>query len=233
MAERLPSWAPGKTRDSVEAFLEQVVDVPVEQRVACFDNDGTLWCERPTYVQFDFFIDVLKSAVREDPGLAEQQEFAALLSGDQNAIGELGLARIAVALTGLCEGLTPEDFTARAREFMATAMHPVLDRPLRTNTYVPMLELIDELRRLDFAVTIVTGGGTEFVRAVSDELYGVPPEAVVGTPDRVRLHRRRRPPGPAPVLAAARRRQRGRGQGGQHPDPARQAPDPRRRQLGR
>ncbi len=177
----LPSWRPGPTRDAVLAFLDEAAQVPVEKRVACLDNDGTLWCEKPTYVQFDFFIDVLKTAVGKDPSLAQKPEFAALLSGDAAAIGEIGLERIALALAGLCAGVTPDAFTAQVREFMATATHAVLNRPLRTNTYQPMLELLAELRRLDFAVMIVTGGGTEFVRAVSQDLYGVPPEAVVGT----------------------------------------------------
>ena len=149
--------------------------------MACFDNDGTLWCERPTYVQFDFLMDALKAAVSADPGVGESAEFAALLSGDQAAIGELGLARIAMALTGLFQGFTPEEFTARVRDFMARATHRTLGRPLRSNTYLPMQELVAELRRRDFAVFIVSGGGTEFVRAISFDLYGVPAEAVVGS----------------------------------------------------
>ena len=177
----LPSWRPGTTRDAIVAFLDGVLEVPVEQRVACFDNDGTLWCERPTYVQFDFFVDALKSAVQADPSRAETPEFAALLSGDQAAIGDLGLERIALALTSLFEGISPDEFTRRARTFMVQAQHPTLGRPLLSNAYLPMLELIEELRRRDVTVTIVTGGGTEFVRAVSQQLYGVPPEAVVGT----------------------------------------------------
>jgi phosphoserine phosphatase len=181
VAERLPSWRPGRARDAVEHFLDQAVDLPVEQRVACFDNDGTLWCERPAYVQLSFFVDVLRSAVAEDALLGDRPEFAALLGGDSAALGEIGLERVALALTGLCEGLSAEEFTARVREFMDRAAHPVLGRPLRTTTYVPMQELVDELRRLDFTVTIVTGGGCDFLRSVSLELYGVPPEAVVGT----------------------------------------------------
>ena len=177
----LASWRPGATRDALLAFLEASSEVPEEQRVACFDNDGTLWCERPTYVQFDFLLDALKTAVHADPSLAEQPEFAALLSGDQAAIGQIGLERIALALTGLFQGASPEEFTARVRDFLTTASHSTLGRPLRSNTYVPMLELVAELRRRDFSVFIVSGGGTEFVRAVSQELYGVPPEAVVGS----------------------------------------------------
>ena len=135
----------------------------------------------PTYAQFDFFVDALQTAVRADPGLSETPEFAALLTRDQAAIGEIGLGRIALALTGLFQGLAPEEFTARVREFLSRAEHPTLGRPLRTNTYLPMRELIAQLRRIDFTVFIVTGGGTEFVRAISQELYGVPPEAVVGS----------------------------------------------------
>ncbi|WP_435199290.1 HAD family hydrolase [Janibacter sp. GS2] len=177
----LASWRPGATRDAVLAFLEVAESLPLEQRVACFDNDGTLWCERPTYVQYDFFVDALKTAVLSDPGLAAVPEFAALLAGDRAAIGEMGLERIAHELTRLFEGRSPEEFTARVRDFLGRATHPTLGRPLRSNTYLPMRELIAELRARDFTVCIVTGGGTEFLRAVSQDLYGVPPENVVGS----------------------------------------------------
>jgi phosphoserine phosphatase len=177
----LPSWRAGATRDAVVNFLNDVVSVPLEERVACFDNDGTLWCERPTYVQFDFFVDALRARVTADPEVAKAPEFAALLAQDQAAMGELGLERIAMALTSLFEGISPEEFARDVRAFMSAGQHPTLARPLRSNVYQPMIELIDELRRRDCAVTIVSGGGTEFVRAISQELYGVPPEAVVGT----------------------------------------------------
>jgi phosphoserine phosphatase len=196
--ELLPSWRPGSTREAVLAFLDHCAEVPPGDRVACFDNDGTLWCERPRYVQLDFFLDVLRRRVAAEPDLGREQEFAALLSGDAAAIGGLGLPRIAMALTGLFEGVGPREFTHQVREFMATATHPVLHRPLDTLVYLPMLELMEALRAADFTITIVTGGGTEFLRAVSQELYGVPPEAVVGTlieydyrssPDGPSLHR--------------------------------------------
>jgi haloacid dehalogenase-like hydrolase len=180
-SDLLPSWRPGITRNAIEAFLIAAEQVPVIDRVAYFDNDGTLWCERPSYVQLDFFLDALRNRVNEDPSIGERAEFAALLSGDQAAVASVGLERIALALGGLFEGLTPEEFTSAAREFMDRATHPTLDRPTRAVTYQPMLELIAELRRRDFTVGIVTGGGTEFVRAISDDLYGVPAELVVGT----------------------------------------------------
>ncbi|MDZ5623033.1 HAD family hydrolase [Nocardioides sp. HM23] len=176
----LPSWRPGATRDAVLGFLDAVLDVPEEDRIACFDNDGTLWCERPNYVQYDFFIDALKVRAAETD-VTGVPEFAALLNHDAAAVGELGLERIALALTSLFEGIPAEEFRDRVRDFMARSQHPTLARPPGDLVYQPMIELIDELRRRDVAVTIVTGGGTEFVRAISHQLYGVPPEAVVGT----------------------------------------------------
>ena len=177
----LPSWRPGATRDAVVGFLDAAETLPVTQRVAAFDNDGTLWCEKPTYVQLDFFLDALQSAVEADVTLRDRREYAALLDGDQAAIGAIGLAGIAMALAELFVGAEPEQFTARVREFMARSRHRTLGVPLARTVYQPMLELLDELRRRQFTVFLVTGGGTEFVRAVSDELYDVPTEAVVGT----------------------------------------------------
>jgi phosphoserine phosphatase len=177
----LPSWRPGSTRDAVVAFLDEITTVPVAERVACFDNDGTLWCERPQYVQLEFFVHALGERVKAQPAASRQPEFAALLMHDRAALGELGLERIAMALVSLFEGISPEEFTRQARTFMVAAQHPTLGRPLRSNLYQPMLELVAELRRREVAVTIVSGGGTEFLRSVSQELYGVPPEAVVGT----------------------------------------------------
>ena len=180
-AELLPSWRPGATRDAVVGFLDAAMARPVEERVACLDNDGTLWCERPTYAQYDFFVDGLRRRSAEDPGLRARAEFAALLDGDRATLGDLGLVHVALALVSLFEGMSPEDFTAEVREFMGRATNVTLGRSLRTALYLPMLELIEELRRRDFTVTLVTGGGCEFIRSVSQELYGVPPEAVVGT----------------------------------------------------
>jgi phosphoserine phosphatase len=178
--EVLASWRPGAVRDAVTAFLDAAQDVPVVDRVAFFDNDGTLWCERPSYVQLDFFIDALRRHVADNPSADQPAEFTALLSGDNAAVAAIGLERIGAALAGLFNGLTPQDFTAQVRTFMATATHPS-GRPLRSVTYQPMLELLDELRRRDFTIGIVTGGGTEFVRAISDDLYAVAAELVVGT----------------------------------------------------
>lgn len=181
MTDRLPSWRAGSTRTALLSFLDAAADVAIADRVAYFDNDGTLWCERPSYVQLDFFVHALQRRVAERPDLADRVEFAAVLSGDHGAIGDLGLERVAMALVGLFEGQTPVEFQREVRDFMHGARHQGLGRPMRAVVYQPMIELLDELRVLDFTIGLVTGGGTEFVRAISDDLYGVPPELVVGT----------------------------------------------------
>ncbi len=179
--ELLPSWRPGATREALLAFLDAAESLPVVQRVAAFDNDGTLLCERPTYAQFDFFADALAAAAAADPALLERAEYAAVLQGDSAAMAALGLPRVAVALAELFAGLEPDEFTSRVREFIDRARHRTLGVSLREVAYQPMIELLDELRRREFTIFIVTGGGTEFVRAISDDLYGVTAEAVVGT----------------------------------------------------
>ena len=177
----LPSWREGSTRQALLSFLDASSALPIEQRVAAFDNDGTLWCERPTYAQLDFFVSELANLAAGDPSLRDRPEFEAVLSGDSAAIGELGVPRVAMALAGLFAGVEPQEFTSKVRAFMAVARHRTLDIPLRGAIYQPMLELLDELRRRQFTVFIVSGGGVEFVRAISQDLYGVAPEAVVGT----------------------------------------------------
>ena len=186
----LPSWRPGPVRDAVVGFLDAVVEVDPARRVAVFDNDGTIWCERPSYAQFDFLRHGLAGAVGRSPELGERPEYRAVLDGDRAALADLGLARVAMALTEVFADITPEDFDREVRAFFADARNPVLDRPLRDLLYVPMLELVDALRARGVTVCIVTGGGTEFVRAVSLDLYDVPPERVVGTMIRYRYERR-------------------------------------------
>jgi phosphoserine phosphatase len=179
--DRLPSWRAGATRDAILAFLDNLGDVPVDERVAYVDNDGTMWCERPTYVQLDFFVDALQHRTKDDPSLAERPEFAAVLSGDMAAIGEIGLAKVAGALAALFDGETPEQFGAAVDDFLGRYRHRTLGSPIEGVVYQPMLELLDELRAHDFTVGVVTGGGTEFVRQVSKRMYGVEPGMVVGT----------------------------------------------------
>jgi len=177
----LPSWNDGPTKHAVVDFLAATRDVPVAERVAVLDNDGTLWCEKPNYPQLEFLLAELGRAVGADPDLARREEYRALIEGDTAAQAELGLERIAIALIELCAGISPEEFDARVRSFFASARHRDRGVPLSAIRYQPMLELLDELRRAEFDVFIVTGGGTEFVRAIGDEFYGVAPERVLGS----------------------------------------------------
>jgi phosphoserine phosphatase len=180
-AELLPSWADGATRDALVGFLRGVEDVDPRALVAVFDNDGTLWCEQPAYPQVRFFVDELRRAVASRPDLASRTEYRAVLEGDRQTIAELGLGRVALALVELFEGMTPEEFARRVARFFAEAVHPERSVPYESLLYVPMLELIDELRRRRFRVFTVTAGGGDFVRAVSMDLYGIPPERVIGS----------------------------------------------------
>lgn len=177
---RLPSWNDGKTRQTIIDFIEAADKLPVEERVAVFDNDGTLWCERPVYIQLLFMLDQLRHAVKGDPSLAERAEYKVLLDNDDSALTGLGLPAIAMALIELCAGIEPGEFDRRVKAFVAKAQHPRGVQLLQLR-YQPMLELVEELRAHDFSVFIVTGGGTEFLRAVSKDFYGIDPERVVGT----------------------------------------------------
>jgi phosphoserine phosphatase len=179
--EALPSWRPGATRDAVLEFLDAAAEIPPTQRVAVFDNDGTLWCEKPNYPQLEFFLAELADQAARRPDLVEVAEYRALLSGDSAAVAELGLERIATALVDLCTGLEPEQFDARVQRWFAAAVHPDFGVSYGHTVYQPMIELIAAMRSMQFGVFLVTGGGTEFVRVVSRQLYGVEPEGVVGS----------------------------------------------------
>ena len=182
MSDRLlPSWREGATRSAILAFLDRVEEIPLDERVAVFDNDGTMWCEKPDYPQLEFLLGELKAAVAADPSLGDKPEFHATLSGDRAALGELGLERVAFALVDLHTGLTPEEFNARVARFFAEARHPDRGVPYRQQRYQPMLELMEELRSRGFDFYIVSAGGAEFVRVISDDFYGVKPEGAVGS----------------------------------------------------
>jgi phosphoserine phosphatase len=179
--EVLPSWRPGAARDAVLEFLQSSHELAPVDRVAVFDNDGTLWCEKPAYPQLAFFLHELQLAVTADPALAQREEYHALITRDNAAIAGLGMARIALALAELCAGMSADEYADRSARFILNGPHPTLGRPFGGAVYQPMLELLDALRAYGFSNFIVSGGGTEFVRAVSQQLYGIAPEGVVGT----------------------------------------------------
>lgn len=177
---KLPSWRPGAARDAIEVFLDGAEMLPEERRVAVFDVDGTLWCERPRYPQLDFLVSRLRIASEARPELADRPEYRAALDWDLAAMRRLGAVNVLLALAELHAGITPEEFEARVAEYFAEARHPDRGVPLSQMRYRPMLELIAELRARHFSVYLVTGSGTEVIRVVSGRFFGVSPEGVVG-----------------------------------------------------
>jgi hypothetical protein len=177
----LPSWRGGVTRDAIISFLDRVDEIPPRDRVAVFDNDGTMWGEKPNYTQLDFMVHELKAAVASRPELSDVPAYRALIEHDMRAVGEMGLEGVANALLDLFTGISPEEFDTKIAKFFAEQVHPERGVHYRETRYQPMLELMDELRSRGFDVYIVSGGGAEFVRVIGEEFYSVKPEGVVGT----------------------------------------------------
>ncbi|MCP5519564.1 MAG: haloacid dehalogenase-like hydrolase [Verrucomicrobiales bacterium] len=193
----LPSWNDGPARHALVRFIERVTDrnvptfVPAEERIAVFDNDGTLWAENPLPFQLAFVLDELKRRVPTEPELANDPMVQAALTGD---LGKLlagphhdGLLRV-LGLTHA--GLTTTEYAERVRAWLATARHPRLDRRYDEAVYQPMLELLAFLRDNGFKTFIVSGGGADFMRVFAEETYGIPPEQVVGSNARTRYELR-------------------------------------------
>jgi phosphoserine phosphatase len=184
----LPSWNDGAARASITSFVERTTTegspdfVPVEERIAVFDNDGALWPENPIPFQLAFAVNEVNRMVAEDPALKEDPMVQALLAGDTATLlagpRHDGLLRI-IALTH--SGMTTEEFTTRVNNWIGTAKHPKFDRPYDQLTYQPMQEVLRYLRANGFKTFIVSGGGADFMRAWSERVYGIPPEQVVGS----------------------------------------------------
>ena len=186
LPDPLPSWAEGPTKQRILSFVKAVTTpgkdyfVP-QERIAVFDNDGTLWCEQPVYFQFVFALDRIKALAPQHPEWKTEQPFAAVLSGDNKALlasGKKGLAQV-IAVSHV--GMTTDQFAAVVKDWLATARHPKFDRPYTALVYQPMLELLAYLRANDFKTFIVSAGGIEFMRGFAEETYGIPPEQVVGS----------------------------------------------------
>jgi len=186
--EALPSWRPGAARAAILEFVRSVTApgdsyVPPAERIATFDNDGTLWCEKPMYVQADFVFRRWREMVQADPAKGSEQPYKALVEGDREWLSHL-VEHVPELLKGLGEayaGITTEAFEAAVAEFFTTARHPTLDVPYTETTYRPMRELIALLDGKDFSVYICSGGGRDFVRVVSEQIYGIPRERVIGS----------------------------------------------------
>jgi len=187
LASDLPSWNDGPAKSAIVDFVEAVAEeggdsfVPEDQRIAVFDNDGTLWSEQPVYFQFLFALDKAKELAAADASWASSPALKAAASGDMKIImagGEKALLEIVGATHS---GMTVEDFTAEVADWIATAKHPATGRLYTQMVFQPMLELLDYLRANDFDIYIVSGGGVDFMRAFAEEAYGVPPDHVIGS----------------------------------------------------
>jgi phosphoglycolate phosphatase-like HAD superfamily hydrolase len=183
----LPSWKNGAAKQAIVKFVERVTEedgpdfVPGAERIATFDNHGTLWAEQPIYFQFAFAFDRVKALAPQHPEWKETQPFKAILEGDLAALvasGQKGLLEIIAATHA---GMTTDEFSAIVADWIATARHPRFDRPYTELIYQPMLELLAWLRERGFKTFIASGGVVEFMRVFAERVYGIPPEQVVGS----------------------------------------------------
>jgi phosphoglycolate phosphatase-like HAD superfamily hydrolase len=185
--DSLPSWNDGPVKKSITDFVPRVTTlgsadfVPRDQRVATFDNDGTLWAEQPMYFQIIFAMDRVKALANQHPDWKRKQPFKSVLDDNRNTLAALGEKGFLQIMAATHAGLTSEDFTKIVADWIATARHPRFDRPYTDLVYQPMLELLAYLRESGFKTFIVSGGGIEFMRVWTEKAYGIPPEQVVGS----------------------------------------------------
>jgi len=186
-ADPLPSWNEGQAKTSIVDFVQAVTDeagpdfVPVPERIAVFDNDGTLWSEQPVYFQLTFAMDRVKELAPAHPEWKTTPPFQAALENDMSALiatGERGLLELIMATHA---GMTTDEFAAIVDDWIGKARHPRFDRLYRDLVFQPMLELLDYLRANGFKTFIVSGGGIEFMRPWVEDVYGIPPEQVIGS----------------------------------------------------
>lgn len=189
----LASWNDGAVRDELLGFVSAVTTpgsddfVPARDRVAVFDNDGTLWAEQPTFAQAYFLRDRLVELAAADPTLRQDPAVAAVLSGGDAALHALSKRDVVELVARTHGGMSADEFDALARAWFARAKHPRFGRPFPECAYAPMLELLDHLRANGFSIFVVTGGGVDFVRAIAEETYGVPRANVIGSSTRARF----------------------------------------------
>jgi phosphoglycolate phosphatase-like HAD superfamily hydrolase len=183
----LPSWNDGPAKQSITDFVAKVTKdgspdfVPVPERIATFDNDGTLWCEKPLPVQLFFALDRVKALAPQHPEWKDQEPFKFVLEDDMKGLmgtGQKGLVEILMATHS---GMTTDEYNQIVKDWLKTARHPRFDKPYTSLAYQPMLELLSYLRASGFKTYIVSGGGIEFMRCFADDVYGVPPEQVIGS----------------------------------------------------
>ena len=195
-ADPLSSWNDGKAKQSIVAFVEKVTKegspdfVPAAERIATFDNDGTLWAEQPMYFQFFFALDRVKALAPQHPEWKDKEPFASLLKGDLKtalAGGDRALLKLVMATHA---GMTTVEFEQIVKDWIATAKHPKTDKYYTEMVYQPMLEVLSYLRANGFKNFIVSGGGIEFMRPWVEKVYGIPPEQVIGSSIKTKFEMR-------------------------------------------
>lgn len=180
----LPSWKDSSPKRAIIAFVEKVTTdgspdfVPPSERIATFDNDGTLWAEQPMYTQLAFVIDQVKARAQQHPEWEDKEPFASVLKGDLKGVAAGGEKGALAMLAATHTGMTTDEFNKSVSGWIATARHPKTGRPYTEMVYQPMLELLTYLRTNGFKTFIVSGGGIEFMRPWTEKAYGIPPEQV-------------------------------------------------------
>jgi haloacid dehalogenase-like hydrolase len=188
----LPSWNDGPAKNAILKFVRATTDpsspnfVAPDDRIATFDQDGTLWVEHPIYTQIVYCFDRVPAVVKANPELADVQPFKTVLSGDREAIVRLSTEELLKIVGATLSGMDVETYRDEVAAWLGSARHPRWKRPYTDLTYLPQIELLAFLRANGFKTYIVTGGGQDFVRVYSERIYGVPPEQVVGSAGAVR-----------------------------------------------
>jgi phosphoglycolate phosphatase-like HAD superfamily hydrolase len=183
----LPSWNDGPAKQAILAFVKEVIDksdpkyVAPEERIATFDQDGTLWVEHPMYTQAMYCLERVPMLVEKKPELKKVEPFMTVLSGNREAMAKLTMKDLEKILAATLTGMSVDEFSAEAGRWLATAKHPRWQRLYTDLVYQPMLEVMQYLRANEFKTYIVTGGGQDFVRVYAEKVYGIPPEQVVGS----------------------------------------------------
>ncbi len=195
-AAALASWNDTASRQAIVTFVQRVTGqgspdfMPPAERIATFDNDGTLWCEHPMYVQLAFALDRVKALAPLHPEWKDTQPFKAVLEGDMKTLAESGEHGMAELVMATHAGMTTEEFQKIVTDWLATARHPRFKRAYTELAYQPMIELLAYLRANGFKTFIVSGGGVEFMRPWTERVYGVPPEQVVGSSIKTKFQMR-------------------------------------------
>ena len=183
----LPSWNDGPTKQAIVAFVQSTTDrtsskfVPPEERIATFDQDGTLWVEHPVYSQVMYCLERVPAVVKAKPELAKVEPFKTVLSGNREAMAKLSLKDLEAIAVATLTGMSVDAFRADVKKWLETAKDARWKRPYTELTYLPMQEVLKYLRASGYKTYIVTGGGQDFVRVYAEQVYGIPPEQVVGS----------------------------------------------------